>query len=310
MQRILILLAVLCAAPAFGDEVLQLGSGRQIKGKVVKETSETVFVDVGYTILAVPKKEILSRVAERSSTKEGKAGEAKRSKDSIYSTIRREEKSVKDNVRRTSAAVVLISTPRAFGSGFIISSDGYVVTNDHVIQGETKITVTLFEKGKDGGIEKRKIEKVKIVATNADVDLALLKLEGVKGLPIVYLGDSEAVKVGQPVFAIGNPHGLERTVSEGILSTLNRAYDGRIYLQTTTPINPGNSGGPLFNLKGEVIGVTNMGITFSEGLNFAILTNAVKRFLKNREAFAYDKDNPNTGYRYLAPPRKPGASKQ
>ena len=128
---------------------------------------------------------------------------------------------------RTGGAVVLISTPRALGSGFIISSDGYVVTNDHVIQGETKITVTLFEKGKDGGIEKRKIEKVRIVATNADVDLALLKMEGVKDLPIVYLGDSEKVKVGQPVFAIGNPRGLERTVSEGILSTLNRAYEGR-----------------------------------------------------------------------------------
>ena len=310
MQRFLLLLVVLAAGPAAFADTLKLGSGRQVTGKVVKETSDTVFVDVGYTILAIPKKEILSREASKAGPKGAATGEAKVSQGNIYSTIAREEKSVKDNVVRTGGGVVMVSTPRAFGSGFIISKDGYVVTNDHVIQGETKITVTIFEKGKDGGISKRKVEKVKIVALNAYVDLALLKMEGEKDLPITYLGDSDKLTVGQSVYAIGNPLGLERTVSEGIVSTTNRPYSGLVYIQTTTPINPGNSGGPLFNLKGEVIGVTNMTITFSEGLSFAIPVEAVKRFLRNREAFAYDKDNPNTGYRYLAPPRKPGTSKQ
>jgi serine protease Do len=84
--------------------------------------------------------------------------------------------------------------------------------------------------------------------------------------------------------------------------------DGRIHLQTTTPVNPGNSGGPLFNMKGEVIGVVDLMESWvQEGLNYAIPIDRVKRFLRDRDAFAYDKDNPNTGYRYLPPPPKKGA---
>ena len=119
------------------------------------------------------------------------------------------------------------------------------------------------------------------------------------------LGDVERVKAGQPAFAIGNPLGLERTVSEGIVSTKKRSFRGILYIQTTAPINPGNSGGPLLNLRGEVIGVTNMKASFfTEGLGFAVPVNYVKDFLRNREAFAFDKDNPNTGFRYLPPPRR------
>jgi serine protease Do len=100
--------------------------------------------------------------------------------------------------------------------------------------------------------------------------------------------------------------GLERSVSQGILSSLNRNFQGLIYLQTDAAINPGNSGGPLFNMKGEVIGVTNMGFSASsaDNLGFAIPINYVKDFLRNRGAFAFDKDNPNTGHRYLDPPRR------
>jgi serine protease Do len=197
----------------------------------------------------------------------------------------------------------MVTTPSGLGSGFILTPDGYVVTNDHVVQGETKIAVVLFEK-KDGVLEKRKIEKVKLVATDPHQDLALLKMEDVKDLPIVYLGDSDGLRVGQTVYAIGNPHGLDRTVSEGIVSTLNRIMDGRPHIQTTTAVNPGNSGGPLFDLHGRVIGVVDLKLIFSEGLNFAIPVNRLKRFLQDREAYAYDKDNPNTGYRYLPPPPK------
>jgi serine protease Do len=116
------------------------------------------------------------------------------------------------------------------------------------------------------------------------------------------------VRTGDPVFAIGNPLGFERTVSEGIVSTKARAGAGIVLIQTTAAINPGNSGGPLLNVRGEVIGVTNMKIGFiAEAMGFAVPINLVKDFLKFREAFAYDKDNPNTGYHYLAPPHKPEA---
>jgi serine protease Do len=124
----------------------------------------------------------------------------------------------------------------------------------------------------------------------------------------VTLGSLDDLNVGDGVFAVGNPLGLERSVSQGIISTLNRNFEGLVYLQTDAAINPGNSGGPLFNMKGEVVGVTNMGFRGTDNLGFAIPVPYVKDFLRNREAFAFDKDNPNTGYRYLDPPRrmKPG----
>jgi len=305
-RRIALLVPVLVlalAALTFAD-IFHLGEGKQVRGRILKETADTYFVDVGFTVVAVPKKSVLEREDDTADAK--KTGEAK-STDFLYSTIEREEMSVKENVKRTGGAVVMVQSPGGIGSGFIITPDGYVITNDHVVQGETDITVVLFEEGKAGALTKRKIKKVKIVAINAYVDLALLKLEEVRDLPIAYLGDSDEVKVGQTVYAIGNPLGLERSASQGIVSTKSRPFEGLTYIQTTTEINPGNSGGPLFNLAGEVVGVTNMGYMFSEGLNFAIPVNAVKRFLRQRDAFAYDKDNPNSGYRYLPPPRKPGA---
>ena len=120
----------------------------------------------------------------------------------------------------------------------------------------------------------------------------------------VLMGSSDALSVGERVFAVGSPLGLERTVTEGILSTKTRQLGGELYLQTTTQINPGNSGGPLFNMAGEVVGITNMKITFGEGLGFAIPVEAVKFFLDHRDAFAYSNDNPSHPYRYLEPPSR------
>jgi serine protease Do len=118
----------------------------------------------------------------------------------------------------------------------------------------------------------------------------------------VPLAGEDSMSVGDRVFAIGSPLGLERTVTEGIVSTKTRVIQGSLYLQTTAQINPGNSGGPLFNLYGEVIGVTNMKITIGEGLGFAIPADALIYFLDHRDAFAYDNENPNNAYRYLPPP--------
>ena len=145
------------------------------------------------------------------------------------------------------------------GSGFIVNEDGYAVTNNHVIEGETRIAAVLYQNA-PSGLARRRIENVEIVALNPFVDLALLKLPPQKDLKLghVVLGNLDDLNAGDGVFAVGNPLGLERSVSQGIVSTLNRNFEGLVYLQTDAAINPGNSGGPLFNLKGEVIGVTNM----------------------------------------------------
>ena len=118
------------------------------------------------------------------------------------------------------------------------------------------------------------------------------------------LEQAETIEVGQTVFAIGNPLGLERSMSQGVISTKQRSFDGLTYIQTDAAINPGNSGGPLFNSQGEVVGITNMGIMAAESLNFAIPTRYVKDFIRNREAFAYDEKNPNAGHRYHNPPQR------
>ncbi len=199
--------------------------------------------------------------------------------------------------------MVQVRTPGGLGSGFILNEDGYLMTNFHVIEGETQIWVEVYH-DKSGQIERKSYKEVRIVAMNKFADLALLRIED-KGAPkfkSVALGSTEPLAVGEHIFAIGSPLGLERTVTEGILSTKSRQLQGTLYLQTTTQINPGNSGGPLFNLAGQVIGITNMKITFGEGLGFAIPVEAVKFFLNHRDAYSYSADNPSNPYRYLEPP--------
>jgi serine protease Do len=122
--------------------------------------------------------------------------------------------------------------------------------------------------------------------------------------PTVFLQSGDELDTGEEVFAIGAPLGLERTLSSGVIATTRRSFEGIPYIQTTTEINPGNSGGPLFNLAGEVIGVTNMKIPFGEGLGFAIPSRYVRDFLDNHEAFAYDEDNPNSGHTYHRGPKR------
>ncbi len=302
MRALLVCSVLTCLAlTSLAGEVFDLGGGREIRGDVVKETSDTVFVDLGYTIIGVPKKEI---VARRAAVAEGGSGKAEVTRKYLYSTAANlKETSVRENVEKTGPSVVLISTPTGLGSGFIVSKEGHVITNSHVIQGEQDIAVTLFEK-KERGFEKRKVKKVKIVAVNPYMDLALLKLEEDKEFPFVYLGDSYILKRGETVYAIGNPQGFERSVTQGIVSTRNRYWGGLTFIQTTAALNPGNSGGPLFNLKGEVIGVNAWIYRGTEGMNFSIPVSRLKSFLKDKDAFAFDKDNPNTGYRYLPPPKK------
>jgi serine protease Do len=161
---------------------------------------------------------------------------------------------------------------RGLGSGFIINADGYVVTNNHVVDGATDIRVKLADGRELTG---------KVVGGDAKTDLALLKVEAT-GLPVVPLGDSEKLEVGEPVMAVGNPFGLDQTVTTGIVSATGRAIGAGPYddfIQTDASINPGNSGGPLVNTRGEVVGVNTAiasGSGGSVGIGFAIPTNLVK----------------------------------
>ena len=320
--------ASLCAGLSLGAGVgladtLQLKDGASINGRVIAEKPEQIAVDVGYTILMVPRSAVIKVVtpkAEGESEKELKGepnGEPKgpnttppasaQLAESIYQNpgALRKESTVRELVATLGEAVVQVRTPGGLGSGFIINEEGYLITNFHVIEGETQISVEVYHNNK-GQLDRRSYRQVRIIAMNKFADLALLKIEDKEAPKFswVLLGDSDALSVGDRVFAIGSPLGLERTVTEGILSTKTRQLQGELYMQTTTQINPGNSGGPLFNLKGEVVGVTNMKIQFGEGLGFAIPIESVKYFLGHREAFAYDNDNPSNPYRYLEPPKK------
>jgi len=302
----------MCATLAFSD-TLRLKDDASISGRIVAEKSEQVAIDVGYTVLVVPRGAIVEVVSGAQAPPSGVAAAAEAgiaanaAGDALYQTALypRKESTVREGAATLGEAVVQVRTPGGLGSGFFINEEGYLITNFHVIEGETQISIEVYQ-SRNRQLERKNYKQVRIIAMNKFADLALLKVEDADAPKFswVFLGSADALSVGDRVFAIGSPLGLERTVTEGILSTKTRELGGELYLQTTTQINPGNSGGPLFNLRGEVVGVTNMKIQFGEGLGFAIPVDAVKYFLNHRDAFAYDNDNPSNPYRYLEPPSR------
>jgi serine protease Do len=297
------------AAWAGADEVVLKG-GYKVSGDVLKATDEVVIVDLGTMVVRLERANVRSirrgapaATAPASGPASRPAGARERQGAAwqLYRTAELEPTTIERNTERFGEAVVVVTTPGGQGSGFLISPEGHLITNYHVIANETRIKVTVFSRS-DRGFEQKHYKKVRILALNPFVDLALLKIEqAAKPFTYAYLGSMDAIEAGQQCFAIGNPLGLTRTVSQGIISTKNRNFEGRLYIQTTADINPGNSGGPLFNRRGEVVGVTSMGYLFLGGLNFAVPVDVVKRFIENRDAFAYDEDNPNAGQRYLQP---------
>lgn len=165
---------------------------------------------------------------------------------------------------------------RSLGSGFILSPEGYVITNNHVIEKARQIRVKLAD-GREF--------LAAVIGRDPSTDLALLKLQGDVGeLPFNYLGDSDRLEVGDWVVAIGNPFGLDHSVSHGMISAKERAigvgpFDD--FIQTDALINPGNSGGPLFNLQGEVVGVNTAVVSQGQGIGFSVPINLVKDLLPN-----------------------------
>jgi serine protease Do len=302
---------VFCAANFVGADTIQLKNQAAVTGTVLAEKPDEVVVDVGYTVLVVPRSSIAGitksdTAAPPVSATNSPAAVTNFPSQFYYSALLASPaRDVSSLVKQIGEAVVQVRTPEGLGSGFFINADGYLITNFHVIEGETEISVEVYHQ-KDGQLQRDTYKKVRIVAINKFHDLALLHIED-KDAPkfkFVTLGSADALSVGDSVFAIGSPLGLERTVTQGIISTKTRQLEGELYLQTSTQINPGNSGGPLFNLAGEVVGVTNMKITFGEGLAFAIPVELVRSFLDHRDAFAYAADNPNNPYRYLEPPSR------
>lgn len=185
-------------------------------------------------------------------------------------------------VKAVRPGVVNVSTSsaaggRSLGSGFLISPEGLVVTNNHVIERAALIRVRLAD-GRQFDAD--------VVGQDPATDLALLRLKGTRGavMPTVYLGDSDKLEVGDWVVAIGNPFGLDTSVTHGIISARERVigvsqFDD--FIQTNALINPGNSGGPLFNLRGEVVGVTTAVVSQGQGIGFAVPINLVKDLLPN-----------------------------
>jgi serine protease Do len=177
------------------------------------------------------------------------------------------------------AASSLLSTQRATGSGVILTADGYIVTNNHVVQGARKIEVRFAS---TNPTEARGATiPATLVGTDHVTDVAVIKVDR-KNLPFLALGDSNAVRQGQVVMAFGNPLGLEGSVSMGIVSSVARrlhAEDPQVYIQTDAPINPGNSGGPLVDIEGRVVGLNTFIFTQSggsEGIGFAVPSHTVR----------------------------------
>jgi serine protease Do len=171
-------------------------------------------------------------------------------------------------VEESVKAVVRVTTGRSIGSGFIINQEGYLVTNYHVIVGnENKVRVLTYD---------RQILPAEFIGHDEVRDLALLKVDG--QYPWLELADSDSLQVGKKVIAIGNPLGLSFTVTEGIISALNRKGPNGLedYIQTDVSLNPGNSGGPLIDTQGKVVGINNFKIGGAESLGFALESNAIK----------------------------------
>ena len=162
------------------------------------------------------------------------------------------------------------------GSGFIVSKEGRILTNNHVVEGADKISVTMS----DG-----EVYEAAVLGKDPTFDLAVLKIEGKgKDFPIIELGDSEKTEVGEWVVAIGNPLGLEHSVTVGVISAKNRSiHAGRVnfdgFLQTDAAINPGNSGGPLIDLSGRVVGINTAIVPYAQGIGFAIPVNMAKQVM-------------------------------
>lgn len=165
-------------------------------------------------------------------------------------------------------SVVTVRTDVAQGSGFVIANGGYIVTNEHVMEGAQAASIITY----DG-----QVHKVTLIGQDANMDIALLRISETGYSPLI-LENSNNVQIGDKVIAIGNPLGLQFSVSEGIVSAVNRQGTNGLndYIQTDASLNPGNSGGPLINVNGKVVGINNFKISGSENIGFALESDYIR----------------------------------
>ncbi len=306
-SRLVFAILLMVAAGWLQAGIVKLKNGAEVQGTILKQDSTAVVVDLGFDVIRIPRIEIAEVKTEpkkeNTQTVEKKTG-SKSGK--LYSSTGTDEVSTVEGVKTFAPAVVVVRSPGGLGSGFLVNKSGYLITNFHVIQGQKHITVTRFKKT---GNEFKRIthKKVRIVALDPFHDLAVLRVENRldDSFRPPSLNTGTEPSVGEKIFVIGNPLGLERTVTEGVVSHTGRNFGGKLYLQVDASVNPGNSGGPLFNTRGQVIGVISMGIRSMQGLNFAIPVQHVKFILDHLDAFAYDETNPLSGYVYTSPPPNP-----
>jgi putative serine protease PepD len=177
--------------------------------------------------------------------------------------------------QKVAPAVVGVQHSRGEGTGFVVDSQGHLVTNNHVVNGASRLSLQLLDGTRVAA---------QVVGTDPANDLAVLRAQIPSGkLVVAALGNSDTVRPGETAIAMGSPFGLEHSITSGIVSAVGRQYGGiRGLIQTDAPINPGNSGGPLVNARGEVIGINSMGagpVRGSSGVGFAVPINAAKRLL-------------------------------
>ena len=176
------------------------------------------------------------------------------------------------------------------GSAFLVDANGKLVTNYHVIDGAFSAQV----KFTDGSV----YDVQKVLAYDVERDIAVLKIDG-NNLPYLNLGDSDSIVIGQKVVAIGSPRGFENTISDGLVSSVNRVIEGQSYIQTSASISPGSSGGPLLDCYANVIGVITLTILDGQNLNFAIPINEVKGYLSENIDLTLEDVALNEGYNII-----------
>jgi serine protease Do len=278
-----------------------LVGGAKITGTLLRQTDAGVAIDLQHDVINLPPERVLDVQAESPTDAAAEPVSA-----GLYRTARLDVRPIPQLVDRFGDGVALVRTAGGLGTGFLINDRGHLITNYHVVEGQTRIAVTLSTRG-ERGPEKVEIQDVRLVALQPLRDLALLQLEwdaeehGPLPEPVT-LSAEDDLSVGDLIFAIGNPLGLERTVTQGIVSSTSRTIGHLRFVQTDASINPGNSGGPLFNARGEIVGVVCAGASFFDGLAFGIPVADLRDFLKHHDAFLFDPSQPQNGVKYLDPP--------
>jgi serine protease Do len=277
---------------------VQLANGATVTAPLLRESQEGLVLDLGQQVVVIARERITSV------SKPEAADSTAAKQHDIYTIGRLAADSVTNLVDKFGDGVVLVTTPRGKGSGFFVSKT-YVVTNYHVVEQETEIKVTVYARSQEG-FERKELKKVRIIALHPLRDLALLQIDSeelgtMASTPLV-ISAARGVDVGDTVFTIGSPLGLERSVTQGIVSSITRTLGHQRFVQTDAAVNPGNSGGPLFNARGEIVGVVCAGASYFQGLGFGIPASDLVDFLENRSAYLYDASQPQNGFKYNAPP--------